>query len=209
MQAINNQNIINYDNMSPNGVIGSASFVYDDSAKTIKVTDASTIPSPDAFKIMHVDIYDRFGGKRYGHIDVAGGDLTISLLAITKPLASITVTNGGSAYAAAPTISFTGGGGTGATAKAYVTGGVITKILITNPGTGYTSAPTVVITPVSGGTAGAATAVVSTQNDQTAMNASKGFAVEITLVTVNGIAKDGTAFKIANTQTTGNFDVEK
>ena len=73
---------------------------------------------------------------------------------------SIYLTNGGSGYATAPTISFTGGGGSGATATAYVSGGVITRILITNPGTGYTSAPTVVITSASG-TGAAATANLS------------------------------------------------
>lgn len=208
MQSLNNSAILNYCCNCTEGVVGAATFVYDATAKTIKVTDTSVITSPDAFSIMHVDIYDRFGGKRYGHINYAGGELTLSVAAITKPLAAITVTAGGSAYAVAPTISFTGGGGTGATAVAFVTGGVITKILLTNPGSGYTSAPTVVITPVSGGTGGTATAAVSTQADQAAMNASRGFAVTITVVTTEGVAKDGTAFKLGNTQTSGSFDVE-
>ena len=40
---------------------------------------------------------------------------------------------------------FTGGGGTGATATARVSRGVITGLVLTNAGTGYTSAPTVTI----------------------------------------------------------------
>lgn len=60
---------------------------------------------------------------------------------------AITVTNGGSGYLTAPTISFTGGGGTGAAATATISGGVVTVITVTNGGSGYTSAPTVVITP--------------------------------------------------------------
>jgi uncharacterized repeat protein (TIGR01451 family) len=71
---------------------------------------------------------------------------------------SVAVNAGGSGYTAAPTISFTGGGGSGAAAVATVSGGVVTAITITNGGTGYTSAPGVVITPTSGGTGASATA---------------------------------------------------
>lgn len=63
---------------------------------------------------------------------------------------NITITNGGSGYDAAPTISFIGGGGTGANANAIITGGVVTDIVITNRGTGYTSAPIVSISAPTG-----------------------------------------------------------
>ncbi|HYK00888.1 MAG TPA: C25 family cysteine peptidase [Thermoanaerobaculia bacterium] len=72
-------------------------------------------------------------------------------------VAGISLTNGGSGYTTAPTISFSGGGGSGAAAKAVLTAGVVTNIVITNPGFGYTSAPTVIFS--SG--AAAATASVS------------------------------------------------
>ena len=45
---------------------------------------------------------------------------------------SITVTNGGTGYFAEPTVTLTGGGGTGATAKAEVFNGAITSFIITN-----------------------------------------------------------------------------
>lgn len=80
-------------------------------------------------------------------------------IAVGNSLASVSVTNGGSGYVTAPTIGFTGGSGTGATATATVSGGAITAINITNAGTGYTSAPTVTITGGSG-TGGAATAIL-------------------------------------------------
>lgn len=74
----------------------------------------------------------------------------------------VTITNGGTGYTVAPTISFTGGSGTGATAVAEVTNGIVTKITVTNPGSGYVvgDTVTVVITPVSGGTSAAATAKI-------------------------------------------------
>ena len=78
-------------------------------------------------------------------------------------VASITIVNGGSGYTA-PTVTLTGGGGTGALATATTSSGVITGIAVTAAGTGYTSAPTVVITGQAGsGAAGTAifTKVVS------------------------------------------------
>ena len=45
-------------------------------------------------------------------------------------------------YIDTPVVTVSGGGGSGATAVATVSGGQVTGITITNPGTGYTSAPT-------------------------------------------------------------------
>lgn len=61
-------------------------------------------------------------------------------------VSSINVTTAGSGYTSTPAVSFTGGGGTGATATATVTAGSVTAINVTSGGTGYTSAPTVKIT---------------------------------------------------------------
>jgi len=58
-----------------------------------------------------------------------------------------TVVNGGSGYATAPAVSFSGGGGSGATAQANLSGGVVTSITVLTPGSGYSSAPTVTIAP--------------------------------------------------------------
>ena len=55
----------------------------------------------------------------------------------------IVLTSGGMNYIAAPTVTLTGGGGSGATATAIISNGVVTSITIDNGGTGYTSAPTV------------------------------------------------------------------
>ena len=58
---------------------------------------------------------------------------------------AITIISGGANYTSAPTISITGGGGTGAAATASISGGAVTAITITAGGTGYTSAPTISI----------------------------------------------------------------
>lgn len=69
---------------------------------------------------------------------------------------SIAVTTAGAGYASTPSVSITGGGGTGATAEAVletVAGvGQVKEILVTNRGYGYTSAPDVIITAYSGDT---------------------------------------------------------
>lgn len=61
---------------------------------------------------------------------------------------AITVTDGGNYYNSAlpPTVTFTGGGGNGATGTATVNAsGLVTGVTITSGGSGYTSAPTVSI----------------------------------------------------------------
>jgi starch-binding outer membrane protein, SusD/RagB family len=77
---------------------------------------------------------------------------------------STTITAGGTGYTTAPSVNLTGGGGTGATAVATVTGGVITRITITNRGKGYTTAPSVSFTG-GGGTGAMATAALSVLAD--------------------------------------------
>ncbi len=74
------------------------------------------------------------------------------------PVASLALTSGGSGYTSRPTISFTGGGGSGAAAT--VTDLKVGSISVNGlGGTGYTSAPTVTITG-GGGSGATATATV-------------------------------------------------
>lgn len=90
-----------------------------------------------------------FSGVIAGGASVSGGQVT-----------SVTVSSVGSGYTSPPTVSFSGGGGTGATATAVLTGDKVTGVTITNGGTGYTSAPTV---SFSGGGGTGAAAVQSTR----------------------------------------------
>lgn len=77
---------------------------------------------------------------------------------IAQGVTALTIVNGGAGYTSAPTVLISGGGGTGATAVAQITNGVVTGLVITNPGSGYTSNPTVTL---SGGGGGAATATAA------------------------------------------------
>lgn len=83
-------------------------------------------------------------------IDSNGSAVTIPQALLTASdsngITSIPLATGGAGYIGAPVITITGGGGTGASAVATVSDGVITGITITSAGTGYTSAPTVTLT---------------------------------------------------------------
>lgn len=70
---------------------------------------------------------------------------------------NITVTNGGSGYGTAPSVTISGGSGHGATAHAVVTNGSVTSVVLDNPGVGYQATDTLTVTfgtsPGSGATA--------------------------------------------------------
>lgn len=102
-----------------------------------------------------------------GTIDNNGVAITISK-ALTTPAGnglngSVTLNNGGSGYIGAPAVTFSGGGGSGATAYATVSGGAVTGVVITSPGVNYSSTPTLVFTG-GGGTGASATAPAPTAN---------------------------------------------
>ena len=84
-------------------------------------------------------------------------------------ITNITVTNRGSGYTSAPTVTFTSSSGRGATATAILGQGVdadkVVKIIITNPGTGYQVAPVISLTG-GGGVGALATAVIEVNIDK-------------------------------------------
>ena len=64
---------------------------------------------------------------------------------VGKTVTSLTVVSQGSGYNSVPEVTISGGGGTGATATATLTGTAVTGLTLTNPGSGYSSTPTVTI----------------------------------------------------------------
>jgi hypothetical protein len=88
----------------------------------------------------------------------ANGVQATAVATITaNAVSSITITEAGTGYNASPTVTFVGGGGSGANAVAgittFVTGTV--SVLVTNGGTGYTNASNLVVTISGGGGANA------------------------------------------------------
>ena len=101
---------------------------YNPVTKKIEVSYAKVINN----QIVGSNLTDAYPNKHW--LDHVGFKIT-----------EIKIFNGGSGYLGIPVITITGGGGTGATAQAFVTNGRVTKIKLINQGSGYVSAPTVTI----------------------------------------------------------------
>jgi hypothetical protein len=80
--------------------------------------------------------------------------------ASTGGISRVTMNTFGSGYTSAPTVSFIGGGGSGAAGTAVVNGGQVTGVQMTNAGVGYSSPPAVTFSG-GGGSGASATAFVS------------------------------------------------
>jgi hypothetical protein len=102
----------------------------------------------------------------------APGTATGTAAITSGAVSSIALGVGGYGYTSAPTVSITGGGGSGATATATISGGAVTGFTVTAGGSGYTSAPFVLCTGPAAGqsvvgtcTCSSTTTVVITSSD--------------------------------------------
>ena len=89
----------------------------------------------------------------------SGGATAAGTAVLRYGVASVTVTDGGSGYTAAPTVTVGAapGGGTTAAGTAVLRYGV-TSVRVTNGGSGYTAAPTVTFSAPASGTRATGTA---------------------------------------------------
>jgi hypothetical protein len=76
----------------------------------------------------------------------------------------VDVTNGGSGYTSAPTVSFVSATGTGATAVATINNGAVSAVTVTEGGRGYQTAPAITFSG-GGGTNAAGTPVIAIDID--------------------------------------------
>lgn len=118
-----------------------------------------TISAADALKFLSTD----FMPVKYVTSDPGSGQpykeqWDTQQAATDGEIKNILITNAGSGYSSAPTVTITGDG-TGATATATVSAGNITAVTITNEGSGYTQA-TITLSG-GGGTSGAMKAIIS------------------------------------------------
>jgi len=85
----------------------------------------------------------------------AGSGATASSSITGGGVTNVTVSSGGSAYTVPPLVTFSGGGGTGATGTAVLgsggTANQVVSVTINTAGSGYTSAPSVSFTPAAYG----------------------------------------------------------
>lgn len=83
------------------------------------------------------------GTRAKGTATVSSGAITA--VSLTGAVREVNLNSGGSGYTTAPTITFSGGGGSGAVASAKMNAisGSVLYVTVTNPGDNYTSDPTV------------------------------------------------------------------
>lgn len=96
--------------------------------------------------------YARFGTQVIGNTLYfsSGSQLGVYALSPTYGVASVVVTNGGGYFTSAPTVVFSDGAGTGATATATLSGGSVASVAVTAAGSGYRTPPLITF---SGGSA--------------------------------------------------------
>ncbi|MCL2615447.1 MAG: molybdopterin-dependent oxidoreductase [Dehalococcoidia bacterium] len=116
------------------------------------------------------DFYgDRLNGKKFFGAVKLTPCVKGKMVNIEDPtsfsLASIALTNRGSGYTCSPKVTFEGGGGSGATARAFVLDGVIAAIVLVNRGSGYTSPPRIAFEGGSGYGASATCTLRTTELD--------------------------------------------
>lgn len=96
-------------------------------------------------------------------------DLMWGIQPATKPanqlangsVSSLTLVSGGSGYSGTLTVNFSGGGGSGATASATLSGSAVGSVTLGSGGSGYTNAPAVRVTGSTGGSNAVVTATLS------------------------------------------------
>ncbi len=124
-------------------------FEYSDEQLDTGVAEIDAIETAFANSIKLVMDAGGSGDFTVGEEIVGDLYLAAATAAITgDAVSSFTITDGGEHYKSAlpPTVTITGGGGSGATGTAVVSAtGIVTGITITAGGTGYTSAPSVTI----------------------------------------------------------------
>ena len=124
-------------------------------------------------------------------------------------VSEINVTNDGDNYSASspPSVTISGGGGSGATAKAIVEDNKVKRIDITDSGSGYTSTPTVTIANAGSGSDHAtATAVLGSGSTWTSGNENQAKSGTITWSFSGGSAVDTTGAQVGGSNITQNIE---
>jgi hypothetical protein len=62
-------------------------------------------------------------------------------------LVGVNITDGGAGYTTPPTVSVIGGGGSGASFTAQISGGVVTNVIVNSAGSGYSGSPGIAFSP--------------------------------------------------------------
>ncbi len=126
------------------------------------------------------------------YVDTATNPASAAVSTITNgEITGISVTNSGSGYLSTPAVTITGGGGSGARARAVVSNGIVQNIVVTNSGSGYSTSnlPTVTIAPPVASTIPSYPIYIQLKNTGSAA------------ATINNIFLDGKPFNVVGATT--------
>ena len=124
---------------------------------------------------------------------------------VREVISEFTVTNQGSGYSSTspPTVTLSGGGGSGATGKAIVEDGKVVRVEVSDSGNGYTSAPSV---SFSGSGGAAATAVLGDGPTWISGNENQAKSGTLTWSFSGGSSVDTTGAQVGGTNITENIE---
>jgi hypothetical protein len=83
------------------------------------------------------------GTTATGLVNLSGG--SVSSITLYGMIRDVLMTTGGVGYTDVPVVTFSGGGGFGATGVAVLQNGSVSKVIVTDAGANYTSTPTITI----------------------------------------------------------------
>ena len=151
--TIANQGTSTYNGTYQISAIGSSTIITVASNLTLAVGMVVTSASAGTYIPPYCIIQSLVGSTQFTVSPAAWlpSGATVSATAVAT-VATITITNAGSGYTTAPTLTFSGGGAiTQAQGSCTIVSGGIATVTVTSPGYGYTSLPTITLSQVLGG----------------------------------------------------------
>ena len=124
---------------------------------------------------------------------------------VREVVSEINVTNQGSSYTSPPTVTLSGGGGSGATAVAIVEDQKVVRVEVRDAGSGYSSAPSVSFSG-GGGSSAAATAVIGSGATWNSGNENQSQSGSLTWSFSGGSAVDTTGAQVGGSNITENIE---
>ena len=147
----------NIDSVDLNAIVGSETLLRLQKRFEPDITKSTSYTINFNAELHRGTLTNRMTSTQFDVFDSTGARRTVLLEEIPQSytgISTIEVTNGGSGYLVAPTITITGDG-SGATATATIVNGRVSNIAVTNRGSGYTRA----LISISGGSGYGATAI--------------------------------------------------
>lgn len=130
-----------------------------------------------------------------------GSGATATITLSGGSVTAVNITASGSGYTSAPTFTFNGVSGTGATfGTVVIAGGIISGVDITSPGSGYTSAPSVAFSGDGTGATGSALLAPAGLQSVTVVDGGTGFTT-VPLITFQGGGGSGATGQVVLTPT--------